>query len=145
MYISKIDQVEQILEASHLEITDQRVAIVKYLQNNTNHPMAKDVFDALRTKFPSLTIDIVNRELELLLEKQLIRKISIMPTLTRYDGNLQSHYHVICIRCHQATDFHYPNLIDIESIASQITKHQVYAHELILFGVCEECSRPDHY
>lgn len=145
MSVSKISKIEQILKASHLKITEQRVAILKFLQDNTSHPTANDILTALQTQFPTLTIQIINDILDLFVEKQLIKKISITPNLTRYDGNLQSHYHVICTHCHKATDFNYPSFIDIESIASQITKHQVYTHELMLFGVCHHCSTADSY
>lgn len=143
MSVSKISKVEQILKASHLKITEQRLAILNFLQDNTSHPTANDILIALQTYFPSLTLKEINENLELFVEKQLIRKISITPNLTRFDGNLQSHYHVICTHCHKATDFNYPSFIDIESIASQITKHQVYTHELMLFGICQQCSHAD--
>lgn len=145
MSVSKINKVEQILKASHLKFTEQRVAILNFLQDNTSHPTANDILTALQTKFPTLTLQMINDILKLFVEKQLIKKISITPNLTRYDGNLQSHYHVICTHCHKATDFNYPSFIDIESIASQITKHHVYTHELMLFGVCQQCSTTDYY
>lgn len=140
----KKNKIERILEASHLSSTDQRLAILKYLQGNVNHPTANEIFEALHPEYPSITLTNVKEHLHIFVAKQLIRKIAITPNMIRYDGNLQSHYHVICTHCNSVKDFNYPGLFDIESIASQITKHQIYMHELMLFGVCEKCSSSEY-
>lgn len=143
MSISKQNKIEQILNASHLKVTVERLSILDYLQGNENHPSADDILEALHPRFPTLTKTSVNDTLNIFVDKQLIRKIPITPHLDRYDGNLHSHYHVICTHCNKVKDFNYPSLIDIERIASQITKHQIYTHDLMLFGVCQVCSHSD--
>jgi len=60
---------------------------------------------------------------------------------SRFDFTTELHYHAICSKCGKITDFHYPNLDDIEIAASRLTGYKIDSHRLEVYGLCPACQK----
>ncbi|RMF87409.1 MAG: transcriptional repressor, partial [Nitrospinota bacterium] len=78
-------------------ITPQRLAIIEFLEGNTNHPSALEIFQALKPLYPSLSPTTVYSTLHVLKELGEVVEISGGTEGNRYDPNVHPHANLICL------------------------------------------------
>ncbi len=122
--------------------TIQRSCIFEYLWRNSEHPGAEQVFQAVRSKIPAVSLDSVYRILNEFAEVGVIRRLENYEMI-RFDPNLNEHYHFICEKCGK--------IIDIEANNDRLTSEpyrfagEIKNFELRIRGICHQClSRNDH-
>jgi Fur family peroxide stress response transcriptional regulator len=117
--------------------TPQRLAIQKFLEGNSSHPSAEDVFEALHQRFPTLSLATVYNTLEALRDRGEVVEVAGGPTKKRFDPVVRSHHHLICMRCQRIVDIpakFSPVLTDKEKTGYQVIRSQVDFH-----GLCPDC------
>ena len=115
----------------------QRDRILELLRSTGIHPTASWVYDRLRHEFPNLSLGTVYRNLNILTEQGLIRKIDFGSTYDRYDANISHHYHFICERCGSISDL---DLSVNEALNEEVDKAaKTMRHRIEFFGICENC------
>src|SRR5690625_410979 len=129
------------LKESGVRITPQRHAVLDYLLHSQSHPTADEIYRALESKFPNMSVATVYNNLRVLREIGLIRELTYGDDSSRFDCNMTKHYHIICKQCDKIVDFHYPTLDEVESLAEQVTGFEVSDHRLELYGTCEACQQ----
>jgi Fur family peroxide stress response transcriptional regulator len=90
--------------AGGLAITPQRLAIIEALLGSSDHPRAERVFEEVRRQHPHISLATVHRTLETLCAIGEARKVTVLHDSARYDGNLDPHHHVICVKCRTIRD-----------------------------------------
>jgi len=114
--------------------------ILEYLKNTTAHPTAEQVYDDLREDCPGLSLSTVYRNLRLLSEDGVIRRMDTGESVDRFDADTSPHTHFICSHCKQVTDV-FQTLIEAEQLTSALGKdYQVKQHTLYLYGLCNQCT-----
>ncbi|GAA0498789.1 peroxide-responsive transcriptional repressor PerR [Salinibacillus aidingensis] len=103
------------------------------------HPTADDIYKALESKFPNMSVATVYNNLRVFREIGLVRELTYGDSSSRFDCNTSDHYHIICDQCGKIVDFHYPRLDEVESIAEQITGFDISHHRMEVYGTCDEC------
>jgi Fe2+ or Zn2+ uptake regulation protein len=93
-----------ILKEHSLKITQQRLEILKYLDEHRCHPTVDDIYKALRQKSPSLSKTTVYNSLELLKKHNIIQNVNISASESRYDYRSDSHQHFLCRICGRIID-----------------------------------------
>src|SRR5690625_3079716 len=129
------------LKASGVRITPQRHAVLEYLLNSMTHPTADEIYKALEDKFPNMSVATVYNNLRILREIGLVRELTYGDDSSRFDSNMNDHYHIICEDCGKIVDFHYPTLDEIESLAEKVSGFHISHHRMELYGKCEDCSK----
>lgn len=129
------------LKESGVRITPQRHAVLEYLLTSMTHPTADEIYKALETKFPSMSVATVYNNLRVLRKIGLVRELTYGDDSSRFDCNMTEHYHVICDACGEIVDFDYPALEEVELLAEQVTGFDVSHHRLELYGKCEACQQ----
>lgn len=129
----------ETLKESGVRITPQRHAVLEYLLTSMNHPTADEIYKALESKFPNMSVATVYNNLRILREIGLVRELTYGDSSSRFDSNTKDHYHIICNDCGKIVDFHYPSLNEVESLAEQISGFEVSHHRLEVYGKCKEC------
>jgi len=119
-----------------LKLTPQRLAILEYLENNRSHPSAEDIYNALKPHFPSMSFATVYNTLEVLVEKGLVKEISVESTKKRFDSFTHPHHHFFCKSCKK--------IIDIENnqnitIPKELKDYELSEFQVIFYGFCPEC------
>ncbi|MBS3943203.1 MAG: transcriptional repressor [Dethiobacter sp.] len=118
----------------------QRERILELLRGTDLHPAAGWIYDQLKQEFKGLSMGTVYRNLNILLEQGLIEKISCGSTFDRFDGNVNAHYHFLCIRCTAMLDL--PMKVDdiLDRRVNEAISCTTYGHRLEFYGLCPKCS-----
>ena len=117
----------------------QRTRILELLRSTKIHPTADWLYEKLKNEFPRLSLGTVYRNLSILIEQGLAKKIHFGSTFDRFEANIKPHYHLICESCRKIFDFEMPAYDDINFQANQITNFTIHHHKLEFFGICEKC------
>lgn len=136
----KLQSAIDTLKKSGVRITPQRHAVLEYLLTSLSHPTADDIYKALEGKFPNMSVATVYNNLRILREIGLVRELTYGDDSSRFDGNVNDHYHIICEDCGKIVDFHYPTLDEIESLAEKVSGFEISHHRMELYGKCKDCS-----
>ena len=119
----------------------QRERVLELLKNTGTHPTATWIYDRLKEEFPGLSPGTVYRNLGILIEQGLVRKIDFGSTFDRYDANTDPHYHFICERCGAIIDLGMPVNEELNRIVEKQTHHKATRHRIEFYGICEECAK----
>jgi Fur family peroxide stress response transcriptional regulator len=119
----------------------QRERILELLRGTGIHPTATLIYDRLKKEFPDLSLGTVYRNLNILIEQGLIRKIDFGSTFDRYDANITPHYHFICERCGSITDLEIPIDEELNIKVKNATRFNPKRHRIEFYGLCEKCEK----
>jgi len=135
--VNAIEILKQLKEKG-VRFTPQRQAILEYLLETDTHPTAEEIYQHVKAKFPGVSLGTIYNTLNMLKEHEYILELSYGDMSSRFDGNAQNHYHVVCSDCGKVVDFHRP-LIDLEAEAGEKTGFKVLGHRLEFYGICPDC------
>ena len=119
----------------------KRQLILDYLQSTKSHPSAETVYAALKPEIQDLSLATVYRNLSMLCDLGLIRRVGTVDGQERYDATVSEHPHVVCTRCGRVCDiegFELPE--SIRAQAGNITGFNIKEMSVRLFGICPECN-----
>ena len=122
-----------------LKVTPQRVEVFRELFQTDEHPSAEMLHRKIKEKFPSISLDTVNRTLITLSEIGAAHIVEGSGDAKRYDAGLDDHQHFKCVRCKRIIDFHYKPYDDIKLPAFINKKFKVLKKTVYLEGVCNFC------
>jgi len=97
------------LESSGLRYTRQREAVFRYLQSVCTHPTAEEVYSAVRSELPNISLATVYKCLETLVECNLAAKLAFSDGPARYDRRTDPHFHLRCLRTGKVRDLEAPH------------------------------------
>jgi Fur family peroxide stress response transcriptional regulator len=124
-----------------LRVTPQREAIYSELCCDGTHPTAEQLNFRLRTRFPNLSLDTVNRTLLTFAEIGLIDIVEGHGSPRRYDPDTESHHHAYCIRCGAILDFQNASYDELKVPADVRRKFKITSKKVVLNGICSKCQR----
>lgn len=120
-------------------MTEQKKSIIDLIYNDRNHYTADEIYDLLSKKTPNISRATVFRNLNILVEDNVIIKLKISGSANRYDVN-DDHYHTKCIKCGKVDDVDSPYLTEINNYFNDLN---IINHELLLKIVCDNCQRKE--
>lgn len=121
----------------------QREHIYKLLQNTDKHPTASWIYDQLKPEFSNLSMGTVYRNINILLDQDLIQKIEAGSSYDRYDANTEPHYHFLCHECGAVDDIPVELFETLNEDVSISTGYKVENHRLDFYGICPECAQQE--
>jgi Fur family ferric uptake transcriptional regulator len=119
--------------------TPQRKAILEELRKATSHPTAVELYERVRGRMPKISLGTVYRNLDLLAEMGKIQKLDLAGSEARFDGNLDTHDHVRCVRCGRLDDVYGLPTGSLIHGPSQPAGYEILGHRLELLGICPRC------
>jgi len=126
-----------------LRITPQRLEIFQILASMHGHPAAEDVFERIRQRFPSISLDTVYRTLSLFESHGLIKKVHHLANKTRYDTNLKHHHHFVCVLCKKIIDLEWDEIDGVPMPKGVETLGRVVDRYVELRGICRDCLKKE--
>ncbi|WP_425283770.1 Fur family transcriptional regulator [Mesobacillus persicus] len=123
------------LKERGLRITPQRLLILQAIISLEGHPTAEDIHRSI----PYTSLTTIYNNLKLFVNLGIINELPYGNALSKYEFNHSKHYHVICQRCGKIVDFNYPNLKEIEHLASKLTNFTIHHHHFEVYGICSSC------
>jgi len=126
---------------NHLRITPQRTAIYKALQDDGSHPSADMVYQKIRTTFPNISFDTVNRTLMSFVNIGVVKIAESYNRQKRFDPYIESHHHLSCIKCGKIIDFEHKDFDELNIPPNIKNNNKVLGIRVVLECICGECRR----
>ncbi|MCB9893508.1 MAG: transcriptional repressor [Planctomycetes bacterium] len=145
---TKPDPIEQRLEhikaavrEAGIKLTHQRLEIFRELAATEEHPDAEAIFEAVRERVPTVSLDTVYRTLWLLHDLGLVRTMGQQSRGIRFDANLDPHHHYVCVRCGLIRDFTSDELNRLHVPGSVKRLGSILDAHVEVRGLCDKCQR----
>ncbi len=122
----------------------QRDTILRVVINSKDHPRADRVYDQVRQEIPNISLGTVYRNLNSLARSGDIRQLDIADGTSRFDGNIEDHYHFRCEQCGHIFDLDEPVDRSISERVARDTGFRVYRQRMELIGLCRACQANGH-
>jgi Fe2+ or Zn2+ uptake regulation protein len=129
----------EILHGRGQRVTPQRLMILRELRRRGHHATAEEIHRAVDGELPGMSTPTVYATLELFVELGLARRIET-GTAALYDARLDPHQHAICRRCGRVQDVDGKLSAGALLRAAQEAGFRPQGAELIISGVCGECT-----
>jgi Fur family peroxide stress response transcriptional regulator len=115
------------------------MAIMAYLEGNTRHPSADDVYRAVVAKHPSISRATVYNTLDMLERRGDLHALTIDPDKKRFDPSAAAHHHLLCMQCGRIVDVHQSFKIPLQG--PQRAGFTVLDNHIEFRGVCPACKK----
>jgi Fe2+ or Zn2+ uptake regulation protein len=118
--------------------THQREEILAFLRSKRAHFNAVEIYDAVRSEIPNISLGTVYRNLGKLVEDGEIITVETDNRSIYYDGYVAPHTHFVCKKCGMIYDFEEEeqNFRSIKDQGFVIEKHRT-----VLYGECADCKQ----
>ena len=123
------------------KLTPQRLAILKFLDGNANHPTAGDIYINIKKTYPAVSFATVYNNLQVLRDKGEILEITIDPQKKHYDPNPKPHHHIICIDCNRIGDIFEDYSGALRLPHRIVEEFKPVGNHINFYGVCRECQK----
>ncbi len=122
-----------------IALTPQRLAVIQALLASENHPSADEICVAVRRRHPYVSLATVYRILEQFCEVGEARKVTLLHDLARYDGNVEPHHHVLCVRCRRVHDLEMPEVDKLLEGKTSLGQFTLLRCSLEIEALCRRC------
>jgi Fe2+ or Zn2+ uptake regulation protein len=103
--MNKINDIIKKMRDNNIKVTPQRIAIIKFLEENKIHPTAEKIFNNIIKDYPTISLATIYNTLEKLEEINEIYKLKITDdNKVNYENNLNPHHHFYCKKCKNIFD-----------------------------------------
>src|SRR5690606_30134319 len=99
-----VQDVRAALEASGLRYTRQRGLVYGFLASVESHPTTEEVYRAVRSQMPRISLGTVYTALEALVKARLANRLAYGDGSARYDCRRDDHYHLRDTRTGEVRD-----------------------------------------
>ncbi len=121
------------------KLTPQRIAILKFLENNAEHPTAEDIYNEIKKKYPTVSFATVYNTIQALKDRGELTEVTIDPERKHFDPNPRPHHHVICTVCNRIGDI-FTDFSAVLHLSEEILSEYVLTgNHIDFYGVCREC------
>lgn len=129
----------QKLRGEGFKLTPQRLAVIRYMLGNEEHPTALRIHKELRRKYPTLSFSTVYNTLGMLEKIGEVRSLHIFDDFLNYEPNMTPHLHFQCRKCGAVHDIFLEGRTDFAVPLGEVDGHFVDAYSVVLGGTCKLC------
>ena len=129
---------ETLLKRKNLSRTAVRLSLLEVVEQEP-HSCANHIFEAVKKKIPTVSMQAVYNNLNALTDAEIIREIKPKGHVSLYETRVaDNHHHVICRNCGKVED---TNCLDSAPCLSPESDHGfvVDEAEIVFWGICPEC------
>ena len=117
-------------------MTKQKRLILDIINNSYTHPTAEEIYKEAKRIMPSIALGTVYRNLGIMTEEGLIRRIACDRSPDRFDRTAPRHDHFLCTKCGEVEDTDVSSLV---SLIENSTGEHIEGYELMIKHVCDSC------
>jgi Fur family transcriptional regulator, peroxide stress response regulator len=122
-----------------IAVTPQRLAVIRALLASENHPSADEICAAVRRRHPHVSLATIHRILEQFCEVGEARTVTLLHDVARYDGNVEPHHHVLCVRCRRVHDIEIPEVDKLLDGRTSLGQFTLLRCSLEIDALCGRC------
>lgn len=121
------------------KLTPQRLAILKFLDGNTSHPTAEDIYAEIKKRNPTVSFATVYNTLQALRDRGELMEVTIDPERKHFDPNAAPHHHIMCTVCRRVEDV-FVDYSEALTLPENISKNfAISGNHVDFYGVCRKC------
>lgn len=135
----RVAQFITLCRRSGHKVTPQRLEIVRELAGTDEHRDVETIYNRIRERMPTVSIDTVYRTMRLLVNLNLAVPMGTDEERRRYDLNTKPHHHFVCTECGLARDFQADYLAGFRVPKQVKSWGHVTSARLELRGICRRC------
>lgn len=125
------------LRDKKLKVTQQRLEILRYLDENRTHPTLDNLYEFIKNKFPTISKMTVYNVISSLIENGIINSMRFVnSTELRVDYERSGHLHFMCNICGKIYDI--KSDIQFEEILKN-NDHKFEGYQINIYGTCKNC------
>ncbi|MGN1270455.1 MAG: transcriptional repressor [Clostridia bacterium] len=118
----------------------QREIILEVIKNTKTHPTAEEICKLVKEIEPKISRSTLYRNLKLLVEGNVIKKLTMPYGSDRFDYIHNPHNHIVCERCKKTVDFEYDFYEkDLARKIKEETGIETNLDCITINGICEDC------
>lgn len=136
----RMDRFEKACRKSGAKLTHQRIEIFREVAQTEEHPDAEKVFQGVRKRMPTVSMDTVYRTLWWLTDLGLIKTLGCSRERSRFDANLRRHHHFVCTQCRLTRDIYSEKLDNLDLPESISAIGHAERTQIEVKGICIECA-----
>lgn len=126
-----------------LRMTNQREIILRELKKSKRHLSADELYDIVKKFMPRISLATVYRNLEILSETGVIRKLEISGRQKRFDFDVSDHDHIYCAMCHKVDNLNIERKnVDSEQLHVE-AGYSITGYRVEVIGICPECQKKE--
>jgi len=137
----RIERFKASAREAGVKLTHQRLEIFREVASSLEHPDAETVFQGVRKRMPTVSLDTVYRTLWMLSELGLVTTLGPRHEGVRFDANPEPHHHYVCLRCGLARDFESLELDEIRVPAAARAFGSIVTTHVEARGICSRCAK----
>jgi Fe2+ or Zn2+ uptake regulation protein len=123
-----------------LRMTNQREMILRELKKSKGHLTADELYERVKKFMPRISLATVYRNLEILSDVNMIRKLEISGRQKRFDSELEDHDHIYCVECHRIENLEIKEN-QVELPVEESHGYTITGRRLEVTGVCPRCQK----
>jgi Fur family peroxide stress response transcriptional regulator len=139
----RVSLFSEALRRRGLRLTHQRLEVAREIASSDTHPDVETIYQGVRKRVPTVSLDTVYRTLGALVELGLVNRVGTTSGPTRYDANRERHHHFVCTRCGLISDLNSTAFNGIKAPVEISALGTVESIKVQLRGICEECKRKE--
>ena len=121
--------------------TIQKSLVLQTVLELKRHLTADEVYEFIKKSHPSIGKGTVYRNLTILSEEGVIRRVEIPDGPDRFDFTLRKHYHMRCIRCGNVFDVDLEEIPELEAKLRETQGMKLLDYDILFKGICTECAK----
>jgi Fe2+ or Zn2+ uptake regulation protein len=120
--------------------TRQREVNIEELLKLRTHPSAAELYAIVKKRLPRISLGTVYRNLEVLSREGVIHRLEVAGSQMRFDGELEEHRHIRCIRCGRVDDLAGGSRLNAcDKNVVKRTGYRMLERRVEFLGICPEC------
>jgi len=126
-----------LLKEHNLTVTPQRLEIV-HLLSSRGHLNIDELYRALQSSFPSISLATVYKNINLMMEKNFLSEVPLENKKNVYELMKKEHSHVVCLKCDEILDISL-DTHELFDEVSQKSDFQLKTSNIVFNGICSAC------
>ena len=124
-----------------LSNTVQRRVIMDELRALKTHPTADELYRIVRIRLPKISLGTVYRNLSILADSGMIRRLDSAGRQTRFDADISPHYHLCCDVCGAVEDLSSERFRNIADAVAPHLTGRIRNWNIDFSGLCRSCEK----
>ena len=124
-----------------LRMTNQREVILRELKASKKHLTADELYERVKKDMPRISLATVYRNLEILSEAGMIKKLEISGRQKRFDYDTREHDHIYCIQCHRVDNLTLEHESIDKDVLEKVSNYSITGYRLEFAGICPKCRK----
>lgn len=131
--------IRQLMGNTGQRVTPQRALLLDLLRQKGGHMDADELYRLAREKQPRISLSTVYRSLRLFKQLGLVEELHLKEDHHHYEGKLQEHFHLVCLRCGRIVEFASPLIDKLKQKMAREKSFDIQGAEVHLTGLCPRC------